>query len=217
MNKELPEGWALDRKGCVGDYLALTVPTEPYILREFVDPDYSKMPVPPVYGPGDCPEIPSPPKDLGKWVEEKITEGVLIAHDYAVAPISPDKLVYHDVSSVGVSPMTHNPTHIVLRDNSNSVSVTLVPIWKPVGNYHLMSSPGGSSTMVYNPIDVVHRKKLEDKANKEDYANAYNEKVMTVAVETAFNRFQNIIDEGRYRIHVFVKDLEDMIFFEEVK
>ena len=216
MNKELPAGWTLDQKRCVGDYFALTVPTESYTRRQFVDQDYSKMSIPLIKGPNDLLIIPPPPEDIGKLVEEEITKGVLIMRDYAIAPISPGKLIYHSVSSVGVNSRTHNPTHIVLQNNSNSVSVTLIPTWKPIGNYHLMSPPGGSSTIVYDPTNITHRKKAENKADQETDANAHDEKARAAAVKTAFNRFQSIIDEGKFQIHVFVRDLEDMIFFEEI-
>jgi hypothetical protein len=216
MNRELPVGWNIKPDGygrCI-----ISVPIEPYVHRQSVL-NYSKIPVPPVYGPNDHPVfLPPPcPKDLEGVVVTEIKEHVHFLQDYAIAQISPDKLVYHGVPSLGISPMAHNPTHILLENNSNWVSVALVPLLKPVGNYQLMSPTGGSSTIIYNPSFIVHRKKSEDKVSKEDYANAYDEKTRAAAVEAAFNRFQNIIDEGRYRIHVFVKDLEDTIFFEEIE
>lgn len=215
MNKELPTGWTIehDKFG----FCIISVPTEPHIRYQRVEPDYSNTPVLPVHRLGDPLIIPPPPEDIGKLVEEEITKSVLIMRDYAIAPISPDKLIYYGVSSVGVNPMVHNPTHIVLENNADCVSVALIPIWKPIGNYLMCFPPGGSSAIVYNLTNVVQRKKAENKVDIETYANAYDEKARAAAVEAAFNRLQNIIDEGKFKIHVFVKDLEDMIFFEETE
>ncbi len=217
MNKELPPGWTLDSKERVNGLFVLIVPTEPYTRYQMVEPDYSKIP-PPIYGPNDSPKIPPPPEDIDKIVAEDITKGILIMQDYAIAPIPLDKLTYHGVLSLKLHPITHNPTHIVLEHDSNNVRISLIPFWKPVGNYHLMSPPGGSSTVVYNYSDATQRKRAENRAGPESWMlNLPDQNDKAVAVKSAFNRLQTVINEDRYRIHVFVKDLEDMIFFEETE
>lgn len=217
MHQNIPDGWKLEQEG---SFSVLTVPTEPYTLYQMVEPNYSK-PRLPIYRPNDHPTIPPCPPDPEVTTRE-VTEISLIAQDFAITEISPDKLLYHGLPSLGINPMAHHPTHLVLGKSSGYVSATLVPVWKHIGNYIGCLPPGGSSATIYKFEDVNHRNEVLNGKYPTTERNLHLlllkvSQQKEPATDAAFKRAQKIIDENGYRIHVFVKNLEDAIFFEETK
>lgn len=218
MDKQIPPGWKLEQEN---NFSVLTVPTELYTEHRIEEPNYSKIPVLPLYRPNDHPLIIPPCPPDPKVTTREVTEISLIAQDFAITEISPDKLLYHGLPSLGINPMVHHPTHLVLGKNPGCVSATLVPIWKAVGTYIGCLPPGGSSITIYKYLEADYRNEVCGNRPIETdlrslLSSAHQQKKATI-IDEVFNRAQKIIDEERYHIHVFVKDLEDMIFFEETK